>query len=65
MNRLSKIFLVIIIILLIALSIVSCAYFRMRESSKRGLESTLNSAEELYEANKRIHELEEQLNISE
>lgn len=49
------------VILSIALIIMIFLYFNMRESSKKGLESTLKSAEEVYELNKKVQELEEEL----
>lgn len=58
MNKLSKVFLVIIIILVIALGIMTKMYFDMRKSSELGLKSTLENANLLFEANKRIDELE-------
>ena len=61
MNKLSKVFLVIIIILIIALGIITKMYFDMKKSSQLGLESTLENANLLFEANKRIDQLEKLL----
>ncbi len=65
MTRTNKILVAIIIILVIALAIMSRLYFIAIESSKRGLDATLESAEEIYNLNIRIRELEEQLGIYE
>lgn len=61
MNKLSKVFLVIIIILIIALGIITKMYFDMKKSSQLGLESALENANLLFEANKRIDQLEKLL----
>ena len=58
MNKLSKIFLVIIIVLVLALCIMSYLYFNMRKSSKQNLDSLLTKSEELTNAYQRIDELE-------
>ena len=58
MNKLSKVFLVIIIILVVALGIMTKMYFDMKKSSELGLESALENANLLVEANKRIDQLE-------
>lgn len=62
MKKLNKIFLVIIVVLFIALVIVSALYIDMRKQAKTNLDATLKSANELFEANKKIHELEEKIN---
>ena len=49
------------VILSIALIFMIFLYFNMRESSKKGLESTLQSANEVYELNKKVQELEKEL----
>lgn len=54
MNQLSKIFLVIILILVMALGIMTYLYFNMRENAKHNLEELLKSAEE---HSKQIQEL--------
>ena len=60
MNKLSKIFLVIIILLIIALTTVTMLYINMRENAKKNLTEFLNTAEKLYEANTKIDELEKE-----
>lgn len=64
MNKLSKIFLVIILILVIALGIMTYLYFNMRENAKYNLEELLKSAEEhskqIEELNVEIANLENQ-----
>ncbi|MEI3394683.1 MAG: hypothetical protein V8R82_03100 [Clostridia bacterium] len=62
MNKLSKIFLVIIIVLVLALCIMSYLYFNMRKSSKQNLDSLLTKSEELTNAYQRIDELENKIN---
>ena len=64
MNRLSKILLVISIILITALIVVLSLYFDMRKTAKNNLEETLKVANELFETNKKLRELEEKLNTS-
>ena len=61
MKKTNIILIIAIIVLSIALIIMTLMYFNMRESSKRGLESTLNSANEVFELNKKIQSLEEEL----
>jgi type II secretory pathway component PulJ len=61
MNKLSKIFLVIIIVLVLALCIMSYLYVNMRRSSKQNLDSLLTKSQELTNAYQRIDELEERL----
>lgn len=63
MTKTNKILIAIIIVLVIALAIMTRLYFMAREGSKRGLDATLESAEEIYNLNNRIRELEEQLGI--
>ncbi len=62
MNKLSKIFLVIIIVLVLALCIMSYLYVNMRRSSKQNLDSLLTKSEELTNAYQRIDELENKIN---
>ena len=62
MNKLSKIFLVIIIVLVLALCIMSYLYVNMRKSSQQNLDSLLTKAEELTNAYQRIDELENKIN---
>jgi peptidoglycan hydrolase CwlO-like protein len=62
MNKLSKIFLVIIIVLVLALCIMSYLYVNMRKSSKQNLDSLLTKSEELTNAYQRIDELENKIN---
>lgn len=61
MNKLNKIFIVIIVILAVAFSIMTYKYITLSQTSKNNLEDTLKHAEELYEANKKIDELETKL----
>lgn len=63
MTKTNKILIAIIIILVIALAIMTHLYFMAIESSKRGLDATLESAEEIYNLNNKIRELEKQLGI--
>ena len=62
MNKLSKIFLVIIIVLVLALCIMSYLYVNMRKSSQQNLYSLLTKSEELTNAYQRIDELENKIN---
>ena len=62
MNKLSKIFLVIIIVLVLALCIMSYLYVNMRRSSKQNLDSLLTKSQELTNASQRIDELENKIN---
>lgn len=61
MERKNVIITILITILIIALIIMTLMYFKMRESAKLGLESTLNAAQEIYELNSKIQTLEEEL----
>ena len=61
MNKLSKVFLVIIIILIIALGIMTYLYFNALRIAKNNFESIITSANEVFEANKRIEQLEKLL----
>lgn len=65
MTKMNKILIAIIIILVIALAIMTRLYFIARDSSKRGLDATLEAAELNYNLNLRINELEKQLGIYE
>ena len=58
-----KINIILIVLLSIALIVMTLMYFNMRESSKKGLESTLKSAEEVFELNKKVQELEKELQV--
>lgn len=62
MNKLSKIFLVIIIVLVLTLCIMSYLYVNMRKSSQQNLDSLLTKSEELTNAYQRIDELENKIN---
>lgn len=62
MNKLSKIFLVIIIVLVLALCIMSYLYVNMRRSLKQNLDSLLTKSQELTNAYQRIDELENKIN---
>ncbi len=61
MNKLSKILIVIIIVLCIALAVATYIIITDRKMSKNNLDSTLSQSNELYEANLKIKELENQL----
>lgn len=61
MNKLSKIFLVIIIVLIVALGIMTYLYLNALKIAKNNLESIIKSANEVFEANKRIDQLEKLL----
>lgn len=53
----------LVIILLVALIIMTTLYFNMKKNAEENMKSVLNTANEVYELNKKINELEEQLNI--
>ena len=61
MDRLSKILLGVIAILVIILIIVSALYITERKKSGENLNTVLDYAMETYEANKKINELKEEL----
>ena len=61
MNKLSKILIVVVIILSIALIIMTLMYVNAIKGAKKNLEGILESANATYEANIRINELEEEL----
>lgn len=56
-----KVNIILIVLLVISLIVITLMYFNMRESSKKALESTLQSANEVFELNKKVQELEEEL----
>ena len=58
MNKLSKIFLGIIIILVVALGVMTYEYIELRKSAKYSLDSILELSEELQKAYIKIDELE-------
>lgn len=62
MNKLSKIFLAIIIILIIALIFTIHQNYNLRKSCKQNLDYLLEHAERSAKDNQRIQYLEEQLN---
>lgn len=62
MKKLSKIFLVIIIVLVLALCIMSYLYVNMRKSSQQNLDSLLTKSQKLTNAYQRIDELENKIN---
>lgn len=64
MNKSSKIFLSIIIILLVILAIMTVSYLKMRNTAKENLNQVLETAEENMKLNARISELEEKSNIA-
>lgn len=59
MNKLSKIFLGIIVILVIVLGIMTYLYFNMRTIAKNNLNNLLAESEEKWELYHKIQELEE------
>ena len=61
MKKSNIILIILIVILTIALIIVTHSYFILREHAKTSFDSALSNAELLYEANKRVQELEEEL----
>ena len=62
MNKISRIFLVIIVVLTIALGILTFEYINLRNSAKSTLADTLENAQELQNAYKKIQELENKIN---
>lgn len=52
----------LVIILLVALIIMTTLYLNMKKNAEENMKSVLNTANEVYELNKKINELEEQLN---
>ena len=62
MNKTSKIFLAIIVVLTLALGILTFEYINLRNSAKSTLADTLENAQELQNAYKRIQELENKIN---
>lgn len=64
MNKSSKIFLSIIIILLVILAVMTVLYLKMRNTAKENLNQMLETAEENSKLNARISKLEEKSNIS-
>ena len=63
MNKLNKIFLAIIIILVILLGIMTAMYLNMRKAAKKSLDEVLKLSEEKYELNNQLNDLREQFNI--
>lgn len=63
MNKLNKIFLAIIIILVILLGIITAMYLNMRKAAKKSLDEVLKISEEKYELNNQLNDLREQFNI--
>ena len=61
MKKTNIILVIIIIILLIALAIMTKLYLDMRKSSKLGLESTLNSQDEIFDLNVEINKLKKDI----
>lgn len=61
MNKLSKIFLGIIIVLVLALSIMVYKYIDVKNAAQDNLNEVLKSAEELQKANIKIEELQNKL----
>ena len=61
MNKISKIFLAIIIILTIALIILTYEYINLRNSAKSSLVDTLENSQKLQDAYQRIQELENKI----
>lgn len=63
MKKTNIILIIALIIITIALLFITKMYFDMRKSSELGLKSTLENANLLFEANKKIDELEKELEI--
>ena len=63
MNKLNKIFLAIIIILVILLGIMTAMYLNMRKAAKKSLDEVLKISEEKYELNNQLNDLREHFNI--
>lgn len=61
MNKLSKIFLGIIVVLVLALSIMIYKYIDVKNAAQDNLNEILKSAEELQNANIKIEELQNKL----
>ena len=61
MNKKIIALIIIIVILTVSLAIMTKLYLDMKKSSELGIESTIDSAEELVEANKKIDELENEI----
>lgn len=61
MNKLTKILIGIIVILILALSIITYEYINLRNSSKDSLNSILEQSEELQNAYIKIEQLENKL----
>ena len=61
MNKLTKILIGIIVILILALGIMTYEYINLRNSSKESLNSILEQSEELQKAYIKIEELENKL----
>lgn len=61
MKKKEIIMLIIILFLVIGLVIMTQLYLNMRKSSKLGLESTLSAQNEMFELNKKVSELESEI----
>lgn len=61
MKKLDKILIAIIIIQFIALFLLCCEYFLLKNTAKNNLDMILNGAEETSNLHKQINELEEKL----
>ncbi len=61
MNKLSKILIVVVVILCVALCIMTVLIINARNSAKKNLDALLDQAEKTWEANAKINELEEQI----
>lgn len=64
MNKLNKIFLIIIIILIIFSTFMTFLYVNMRKTAQNNMNYFLEEVNKVYEAKKRIFELEEIINNS-
>lgn len=62
MTKKEKIFLIIIILLICTNLFTISLYLNMRKGAKLGLESTLNAVNEVYQLNKKLDSLQEELN---
>lgn len=60
MNKLSKILIVVVVILCVALCIMTVLFINARNSAKKNLDALLDQAEKTWEANAKISELEQQ-----
>lgn len=62
MNKLSKIFLLIIVLLVIALSIMTFSYFKMKKFAQDNLNLYLNAESEITQLHSDYQELKDEVN---